>query len=425
MSSSYPKKHDSPCEWKSVELSDVCELRKEMVQPSSSETSYYIGLEHIEPGNPKLTAFGSSDSVKSTKSKFYPKDLLYGKLRPYLDKAALAEREGICSTDILVLRALEGRSIPEYLVNLLHHEDFIKHAIRTTKGVNHPRTSWASIKQYKFLLPPLSEQMAVAGVLTKIHEAITVENEIIRFTRELKQALMSYLFTYGPVPQEYAVKTSVRKTKIGSVPEHWRVVPMDEVIEKPQYGYTTSAVEFEVGPKFLRITDIQNDTVNWSKVPYCQCSSQDEKKYKLQPGDILLARIGATTGKSYFVRTPVNAIFASYLIRVKSKRNINSEYLYQITKSQIYWDQINASKGGRLKQGINIPVLRNLLVPLPNLSEQEEIAHILLIFDGKIELAENRKLLLQELFRAALQELITGKIRTKGLKELLGAELRS
>ena len=110
-------------------------------------------------------------------------------------------------------------------------------------------------------------------------------------------------------------------------PEHWKVVKLGDYIFKPEYGYTASAVKDSIGTKFLRITDIQDDSVDWKDVPYCKCDDDTKKKYLLVPGDIVIARIGATTGKAFLVNDCPESIFASYLIRVKTKSSLLSEFL--------------------------------------------------------------------------------------------------
>ncbi len=83
------------------------------------------------------------------------------------------------------------------------------------------------------------------------------------------------------------------------------------------YGYTESASSEAVGPKFLRITDIRDDHVDWDQVPFCKIQSADIPKYRLAAGDIVFARTGATTGKSFLVDESPDAVFASYLIRLR------------------------------------------------------------------------------------------------------------
>src|SRR5205809_280682 len=91
--------------WRREELKNVCQLRSEIVLPVEVLGMRYVGLEHIDTGNPLLARWGDAGDVNSAKARFYPQDVLYGKLRPYLDKGVLADSDGICSTDILVFQA--------------------------------------------------------------------------------------------------------------------------------------------------------------------------------------------------------------------------------------------------------------------------------------------------------------------------------
>jgi len=261
-------------------------------------------------------------------------------------------------------------------------------------------------------LPPLPEQRAIAHVLRTVQRAKEATEGVIAAARELKKSLMRHLFTYGPVPVDQADRVPMQETEIGPLPAYWRVVRLGEVVHKPQYGYTASATQEPVGPKFLRITDIQNERAYWPSVPFCAIQDNLLEKYRLQEGDILFARIGATTGKTYLVVNPPHAVFASYLIRVRTHSNrLLPAYLYFFTHTSQYWQQVNAAKGGRLKQGINIPILAALRIPLPPLSEQCEIARILQAVDAKIEAEERRKQALEALFKTLLHDLLTARRR--------------
>lgn len=122
---------DLPKHWKNVQLKEIANLRRENIQPEDNLCLNYVGLAHIDSGESQLKRYGSASEVKSTKNRFYLNDILYGKLRAYLDKAVIAEMEGICSTDILVVTA-NSKVIPRFLVYLLHTEAFVNHAIATS-----------------------------------------------------------------------------------------------------------------------------------------------------------------------------------------------------------------------------------------------------------------------------------------------------
>lgn len=157
----------------------------------------------------------------------------------------------------------------------------------------------------------------------------------------------------------------------------WELKKLGEVA-KIIYGYTEKASFEEVGPKFLRITDIQDDGVNWDTVPFCKINDADFDKYKLSDGDIVFARTGATTGKSYLVNDPPKSVFASYLIKVHiNSRNLTPQYLFQFFQTKEYWDVISAGVAGAAQGGFNATKLSDLEIPLPPLPEQQRIVAIL------------------------------------------------
>jgi type I restriction enzyme, S subunit len=155
-------------------------------------------------------------------------------------------------------------------------------------------------------------------------------------------------------------------------------VPLSDVSELIDYGVTASADDRPVGPKFLRITDIQDGAVDWNTVPFCQSDARKLAASKLRVGDIVFARTGATTGKSFLIKScPTDAVFASYLIRVRPNRLIDPSFLAHFFDSPDYWSQISLKAVGAAQPGINSSKLKELEVPLLPIQEQERIAAIL------------------------------------------------
>jgi type I restriction enzyme S subunit len=144
------------------------------------------------------------------------------------------------------------------------------------------------------------------------------------------------------------------------------------------YGYTQSASVEPVGPRFLRITDIQRNGVDWSSVPFCQIDSADVSKFKLKHNDIVFARTGATTGKSFLVESPPDAVFASYLIRLRlAKPDVLPAFLQLYFQSAEYWRIIDAGSTGSAQGGFNATKLGDLQVSFPPVEEQRRIVTIL------------------------------------------------
>lgn len=190
----------------------------------------------------------------------------------------------------------------------------------------------------------------------------------------------------------------------------WPKVQLEDLSVLIDYGLTTSASLENVGPKFLRITDIQDGYVNWDSVPFCLCNTEDKEKYKLATGDIVFARTGATTGKSYLIREcPDGTVFASYLIRVKPNSKVNPTYLYRFFQTPDYWEQIMSRSAGTAQAGVNATKLKSILLPLPPLPEQQRIAAILDKADALREKRRRAIAKLDELQKSVFLEMFDKK----------------
>jgi len=158
----------------------------------------------------------------------------------------------------------------------------------------------------------------------------------------------------------------------------WRTVALGDIAESVDYGVTASAKQQPPGPKFLRITDIQNGIVRWAHVPWCDCDAQAAADARLRAGDIVFARTGATTGKSCLIREcPADAVFASYLIRVRLPATVEPRFVSHYFQTPDYWAQVTRGARGVAQPGVNATTLKSLTVPLPPLPEQRRIAAIL------------------------------------------------
>jgi type I restriction enzyme S subunit len=176
---------------------------------------------------------------------------------------------------------------------------------------------------------------------------------------------------------------------------NWPIVPLGELADSVDYGVTAPATSEPVGPKFLRITDIQNDQVDWNSVPYCEVKPATVEAARLLSGDIVFARTGATTGKSFLVRKcPDSAVFASYLIRVRPGKKLDPAYLARFFQSDNYWNQIRLAARGAAQPGVNSTVLKALKIPVAPFEAQRRIMTIL---DAADRLRDQRRSSIQKL----------------------------
>lgn len=249
-------------------------------------------------------------------------------------------------------------------------------------------------------LPNITEQRRIVGrieaLLGEVREMRRLQEEIAGDVGRLMDAVLSEVFPPLDRP----------------MPSGWSVRTVAGIASKPQYGYTKSASNAPIGPKFLRITDIQDGTVNWDDVPYCECDEDCLRKYQLRTDDIVFARSGATTGKTYLVKDPPdNAVFASYLIRLQLTEGLPN-FVYWYFQSPGYWRQVTPV--GAAIPNMNAKVLQQVRIPFPEVREQamlvsriEAVAHELsemrasVLTDGEL-MKELEEAVLGQAFRGEL-----------------------
>ena len=157
------------------------------------------------------------------------------------------------------------------------------------------------------------------------------------------------------------------------VPSSWVWTTVGEISQSILYGVSESA-KSRGTYRLLRITDIQDNTVNWNTVPFTDYEDEKAEAYLLKDGDILFARTGATVGKSYLVNNlQEKAIYASYLIRVKTNHYVLPEFVKYFFESGFYWEQVLGNSVGIGQPNVNGTILSNLELPIPPIMEQKRI----------------------------------------------------
>lgn len=207
-----------------------------------------------------------------------------------------------------------------------------------------------------------------------------------------------------------------------NIPQHWKIVELKSIAESIQYGYTESSSKEKIGPKFLRITDIQDNKVEWDTVPYCKIDKESKKKYLLKDGDLLFARTGATVGKSFLIKGNIpETIFASYLIRVRVNQELNDNFLSYFFHSLDYWSQITEGQVGIGQPNVNGTKLGNLNIPLPPLPEQVAIVNKIEELFSELENGKEQLLTAQRQLKVYRQSLLKaafdGRLTNENVKD--------
>ena len=209
-------------------------------------------------------------------------------------------------------------------------------------------------------LPGLNAQRAIADVLSTYDDLIANNWRRIGLLEQSARLLFTEWFMRLRYPGHEHDK------KINGVPTGWRKEKLRDLCESVDYGYTASAEKDNVGPHFLRITDIVGQHINWGEVPYCLIDERKRKKFELREGDIVVARTGATVGyaKRINKKNP-DAVFASYLVRLRPKSKVLGALMSVFVESDDYKRYVTANVGGSAQPNANAQVLSNatLLVP--------------------------------------------------------------
>jgi type I restriction enzyme S subunit len=184
---------------------------------------------------------------------------------------------------------------------------------------------------------------------------------------------MSLKFKFIPLTfqkDEDEIKKQIRNTIIlrHLFEESNKTVPLKLLIESTQYGYNASAL-LSGKNKFLRISDITDGKVDWETVPFCDCDSEDT--YLLYTNDLLIARTGGTTGKSFLITDPPeHSIYAGYLIRIRANEDAEPLFLNLFLNSYVYWSQIVSLNEGEFRPSVNANTLKSLILPKCSLEKQ-------------------------------------------------------
>ena len=278
-----------------------------------------------------------------------------------------------------------------------------------TRGYNR---HFKMLKERSLPLPPLSEQKKIAHILSTVQQAIEEQERIIQTTTELKKALMQKLFTEGlrGEPQ--------KQTEIGPIPESWKVVPLEQKAESFQYGTSTKCGYESDGKPVLRIPNIIGGHVDITDLKFGKLKKSELGKLTLHAGDLLFVRtngVKENAGRcSLFNNELDDCYYASYLIRVRLYPKIlNPSFLNEYTRTEVGTSflsgrSIRTADG---KFNINSGTLKTMLVPVPTIDEQNEIAQSLTFIEMKAAHAYTKKANLQDLFRSLIHGLMTAKIR--------------
>jgi type I restriction enzyme, S subunit len=336
---------------------------------------------------------------------------------------AMVTTDATVNQDMRVLspsKQLNGRWL---LYCLLSQADEIRRSTRKD-GVTVASIESSLLEEWEIGVPPREEQDRIVAAIERLfaetHQAAIDVEDAATLLDTFRASVIETVLRGGSNALPAEASLALAKAPEAALSMHAEI----------RYGWTAKAGAAG-NARMLRITDIQNGRVDWDGVPLCDIPEDRFKEFKLAEGDIVFARTGATTGKSYLIGAdvPSNAIFASYLIRVRPKETLDARFLALFFRSAAYWRYVREQSRGIGQPNVNGKLLGQLQIPIVSTDLQSiaaEVAEEALaaVSASEAEIASGRALA-QPLQHAILRRASAGDLVSRGsggaAKELLQA----
>ena len=341
-----------------VKLGDVAIEHKETC--GGSKDGYpIVGLEHLTPEEVTLTAW-DEDSDNTFTKVFRKGNVLFGRRRAYLRKAAVAPFDGICSGDITVIEAIPDRILPELLPFIIQNDGLFSFAVGKSAGSLSPRVKWEHLKNYEFELPSMDRQCELAELLWAMDTTKKSYQKLIAATDELVKSQFMELFG-DPV-----TNTQGREVR-----------PFKDFMLDIRYGTSQPPTFSEFGEfKFIRATNIKAGRITENDMLRISADEATKiEKCRLNGNEIIIVRSGANTGDTCVVTDEYRDQYAGYDIIITLNLEIANPVFFNELMNTHYMQAIIKPLTVRAAQPhINSEQVQNLpmlVVPLP---EQEQFA---------------------------------------------------
>lgn len=372
---------------KTVKLGEIAPVSPEGYQPRK-EIRYYVGLEHIEKDTGQILPSAKEEPITTIKNRFYTGEILYGKLRPYLNKVALASREGVCSTDILVLRP-SSEIEPRYLFHYMLSDGFVRDMSANVAGANLPRVSTKYILNYPIPLPDLDTQRHIAAVLDKANELRQKDRQLVAYYEQLPQAVFLEMFgDYVNQKKDRLSQFVLINPRRAVLDDDMSVsfIPMNAVGEKGEFN----------GNTVRQVRDVKTGFTYFAE------------------NDVLFAKITPCmeNGKGAIARALVNGVgFGSTEFHVlRANADSTPEFIYHLLAQEsvrkFAEDSMTGSAG---QKRVSVSFFDKLKIAIPPLTLQNQFAETVTQIEQQKGIVKQQLATSEALFQSLLHEYF-GKI---------------
>jgi type I restriction enzyme S subunit len=342
--------------WNTVTLGDVSDdVSVRIDDPAASGQERFVGLEHFDSGQLKIRRWGSTENLESSMKAFSSGDVLFARRNAYLKRASLAEFDGLCSGDAIVLRERHGVLVPGFLALLINTNRFWEFAIANAAGTMSRRVNGKTLMRYEFDLPPLDQQRHIAEILWAADEHSSASQAAAR-------AAASALETFT----EHSLQQFTENCKVLSLAE----IIMDE---RPLcYGIVQPGDPAKDGVPFIRVCDMEGDTVNISELVRVSAEvDQQYRRSRVITGDVLVSIVG-TIGRVAVVGQECSGFnIARAVARITPNSLVHPEFLACLLRSPSVQRRLIGDAFESARKTLNLAKLAKLTLPVPEREAQE------------------------------------------------------
>lgn len=366
--------------WRILPILEVVDLPSGQVDPTSPPYRDWplLAPNHIISGSGRWTQIETAEAQGAISGKyvFQRGDVVYSKIRPYLRKATVVNQAGLCSADMYPLRSRPDL-VSEFLLATLLGDDFTKFATSVSARTGIPKINREELAEYRITLPPLPEQKKIAAILSSVDETIAKTESVIAQLQIVKKAMMEQLLTKG-MPGRH---TRFKQTEIGEIPEEWEVVPLGDLLDGIDAGWspqceTRMAEPHEWG--VLKVSAVSSGKYLETENKALPKELPPRPAAEVLPGDILLARANGVlelVGRTVFVHESRERLMLSdKIMRLRPSARIAGLFMHYSMNASTARDQILELTGGSHMRNISQDALRRVVLPVPSRSEQAEIS---------------------------------------------------
>lgn len=314
-----------------------------------------------------------------------------------------------------------------FLYYLFKTPDQQRHIVNSAIQTGVPHTNLTILKQTKLALPPLREQQTIARLLGILDDKIECNRRMNETLEAIARTIFKSWFIdfdFVRAPAEFGSADLFPQDlePHSGFPLGWKFVRLSDVCST-QYGFTASATDQGTGPKLLRVTDINKaDWIDWTSVPNCEIGEAERERYQLHFGDIVVARM-ADPGKAALITDEVPAVFASYLVRLKTASLAQAFYIYQFLKSDLYREYAEGARSGSVQANMNAQVIVGAYLVWPSQAVLERFRETVEPLRNKIASNLRESAALANLRDALLPKLLSGQIRLNDAEKTVRAAI--